>query len=186
MLLLLLLLLCAGMSPGHYQGAQGIGGPNMGGPAAQPGPPSSGAPRASGGGGGQAAPAAAATAAAAPTDASGQRYNIMPAEDLMLDARHYDKQLLDPSCGQLQLLRALMQADAWEAAVLMLQWLQVCRTIPAHFSRTSAVSTLLCLVKPNSSSSLAAVPDPCCLLEPVLAPQQATHAVKVLPSATRG
>jgi hypothetical protein len=79
----------------------------------------------------------------------------MPAEDLMLDARQYDKQLLDPTCGQLQLLRALMQVDAWEAAVLMLQWLQVCRTVaacmhlaqdPCSKSTPGAVAGFLCLL----------------------------------------
>lgn len=73
-----------------------------------------------GSGGGQAAQPAAAAAAVQET-----RHNIMPAQDLVLDARQWDRQLLDPSCGQLQLLRALMQVDAWEAAGLMLQWLQV-------------------------------------------------------------
>lgn len=104
------------MPPAHFQGA-GMGGQGMSGGMAQPGAPSGGA-RGSGGGGpaGQAAAAAAAPA---------QQYNIMPAGDLVLDARQYDKQLLDPKSGQLQLLGALMQVEAWEAAVLMLQWLQV-------------------------------------------------------------
>lgn len=96
-----------------------MGGPGMGGGGAmtQAGAAGGGA---RGSGGGQAAQPAAAAAAVQET-----RHNIMPAQDLVLDARQWDRQLLDPSCGQLQLLRALMQVDAWEAAGLMLQWLQV-------------------------------------------------------------
>jgi hypothetical protein len=87
----------AGMGGG---GARGSGGP-MGGSAAAP-----------------AGPAAAA-------DAAQSLYNALPSEYLVLDAREYDKQLMDPGSGQLQLLGALLQVDAWDAAELMLQWLQV-------------------------------------------------------------
>jgi hypothetical protein len=58
-------------------------------------------------------------------DDDGFRLCFCPAEDLALDARQYDKQLLDPKAGQLQLLVALMQVNAWDAAMLMMQWLQV-------------------------------------------------------------
>jgi hypothetical protein len=81
------------------------------------------------GSGGPAGPpiaaAGPAAAAGAATVAANTTYNALPSEYLVLDAREYDKQLMDPSSGQLQLLGALMQVDAWEAAELMLQWLQV-------------------------------------------------------------
>lgn len=107
---------------GHYPGGMGGPGGAMGG-----GPLASGGARGSGGGGGSAA-AGAAAAAGGSSEAAAMRtqYNIMPAEDLVLDAREWDKQLLDPQCGQLQLLGALMRVAAWDSAVQMLQWLQVC------------------------------------------------------------
>jgi len=107
-----------GMGGGHY-GAPGTGGgPGMGGAGGMGGPGgvSGGSNRGSGGGAG--VPAGGG-------DAASRQYNIMPAEDLVLDAREWDRQLLDPQGGQLQLLHALMQVEAWEAAVLMMQWLQV-------------------------------------------------------------
>lgn len=52
-------------------------------------------------------------------------YNVMPASQLELDARGYDKALLDKGDSHLQLLQALMRVGAWEHALLMLDWLQV-------------------------------------------------------------
>lgn len=54
-------------------------------------------------------------------------YNVMPASQLELDARAYDKPLLEKSDAHLQLLQALMKVGDWDHAVLLLDWLQVGR-----------------------------------------------------------
>lgn len=52
-------------------------------------------------------------------------YNVMPASQLELDARGYDKALLEKGDSHLQLLQALMKVGVWQHALLMLEWLQV-------------------------------------------------------------
>lgn len=133
-----------GMVPG---GPMGMGMPGMGvmmsgpphmGPGGvmygmQNGPMSSmGGQMAGGGmrGGPGTAGASSASQSARPLGAGGgadyqATYNVMPASQLELDARGYDKPLLDKTDSHLQLLQALMRIGDWEHALLMLDWLQV-------------------------------------------------------------
>eukprot|EP00878_Enallax_costatus_P021348 GHUV01022597.1.p1 GENE.GHUV01022597.1~~GHUV01022597.1.p1 ORF type:complete len:618 (+),score=120.07 GHUV01022597.1:691-2544(+) len=58
-------------------------------------------------------------------------YNVMPASQLDLDARAYDRALLEKGDSHLQLLQALMRVGDWEHALGMLEWLQKCHGVQA-------------------------------------------------------
>ncbi|KAF8061139.1 THO2 [Scenedesmus sp. PABB004] len=110
------------MMPGGPGGAMGGGGAGMGGGGLPPRggsgggalPPPAPAPRGGPGGGAGGAAAYEAT------------YNVMPASQLELDARPYDRPLLGEPGGSphLALLGALLRGGDWGHALLMLDWLQ--------------------------------------------------------------
>lgn len=135
-----------GMVPGAPMGMGGMQG--MGGPGMMAGPPhlapggmmygmqngpmgGMGTGQMGGGmrGAGSTAAGGVGTAAQSSRPSGGAdyqaTYNVMPASQLDLDARGYDRSLLDKNDSHLQLLQALMRVGDWEHALLMLDWLQV-------------------------------------------------------------
>lgn len=110
----------AGGGSGMMMGGGGMmrGGGGAAGGGMMP-PPGAAAAGASGGGG------ARGGVGGSGSEAYAAVYNVMPASQLELDARAYDKSLLDGSNSHLQLLLAMMKVGDWEHAMLMLDYLQV-------------------------------------------------------------